>query len=272
LLKTRILTALVLAPAAIALVFLAPEWIFRLVVAILLMAGSWEFHRLASLKPPVSWIFFAIQAGLIALMHLNWASLSGHAGTVLTTGGVAWGLMFLRLTGYRENQEVDSLFRAASFISALAAITFCWFALSWLRNQEHGEFLVLLLLIIIWAADVGAYFSGRLFGKTKLSPSISPKKTWEGVIGGLVLAGIAATLLSRYAPGFEAGVVSLLALTVVTVLASICGDLFISVHKRTVKLKDAGKLFPGHGGVLDRFDSLLPGSAFFALGAWILGS
>jgi phosphatidate cytidylyltransferase len=266
------LTALVLAPAAIALVFLAPEWVFRLAVAILLMTGSWEFHRLANLRPPVSWMFFGIQAGLIALMHLNWAALSGYATAVLTAGGLAWGLMFLRLAGYREEQEADSRFEAASFISALAAITFCWFALSWLRNQAHGEFLILLLLIIIWAADIGAYFSGRLFGKTKLAPSISPKKTWEGVVGGLLLAAIAATLMSRYVPSVEASVVSLLALTVVTVLASICGDLFISVHKRTVKLKDAGKLFPGHGGVLDRFDSLLPGSVFFALGARFLGS
>ena len=135
-----------------------------------------------------------------------------------------------------------------------------------------GIAMILLLLIIIWAADIGAYFSGRRFGRTKLAPVISPTKTLEGVIGGIVLAGIAGLLLTHYTPGLEtaAGLVAIL--VAVTVLTSVGGDLFISMHKRTMKVKDCGKIFPGHGGVLDRFDSLLAGVPFFTLGIWILDS
>jgi len=270
LLKTRILTAVILAPVAIALVFFAPMWMFRLTAALLMMIGCWEFHRLARLNNSATWLLYSLQAGLIILMYLNWEKLGAYSGPVLIAACIAWGLMFLRLAGYRENQLAGRRFQVISFASALAAITFCWFALCWLRDQTHGEYLILLLLIIIWAADVGAYFSGRALGKTKLAPLISPGKTWEGVIGGIILAGITALLLSRFVPGIERSLLPLMSLTAVTVLTSICGDLFISLHKRTVGLKDAGSLFPGHGGVLDRLDSLLPGSVFFALGIWIL--
>jgi phosphatidate cytidylyltransferase len=272
LLKTRILTAVILAPLAITVVFFAPDWMFRLTAALLLMIGCWEFHRLAKLNSTATWILYSLQAGLIILMYLNWENLNEYASVILVVSCIAWILMFLRLFGYRDNRAAGLRFQAISFVSALASITSCWFAISWLRDQAHGEYLILLLLIIIWAADVGAYFSGRSFGRTKLAPSISPKKTWEGVIGGILLAGLAAVLVGRFAPGIDSPFLPLIALTAVTVLTSICGDLFISLHKRTVNLKDAGSLFPGHGGVLDRLDSLLPGSVFFATGVWILGS
>jgi phosphatidate cytidylyltransferase len=272
LLKTRILTAVILAPIAIALVFFAPMWMFRLTAALLMMIGCWEFHRLAMLKSAATWLLYSLQAGLIILMYLNWETVSAYSGPILIAACIAWTLMFLRLAGNHENQDAGSRFQAASFVSALVAITSCWFALCWLRDQTHGEYLILLLLIIIWAADVGAYFSGRAFGKTKLAPVISPKKTWEGVAGGVILAAITALLLSKFVPGTDSSLFALMSLTAVTVMTSICGDLFISLHKRTVKLKDAGSLFPGHGGVLDRLDSLLPGSVFFAMGIWILRS
>ncbi len=271
-LKTRVLTALVMAPIAIALVFLAPAWVFRLAAALLLLTGCWEFRRLANLGPRAGWLLFGLQTAIFTLMYLNWDLFTEKAPAMLTAGCLAWALMFTRLITYRDELTADVRFQTTSFVSALAAITSCWFALGWMRDQEQGEFLILLLLIIIWAADVGAYFSGRQFGRTKLAPLISPKKTWEGVIGGIMLAGIAAILLDQYIAVIDAGILPLLFLTIVTVMTSICGDLFISAHKRTVKLKDAGSLFPGHGGVLDRFDSLLPGASFFALGVWILGT
>jgi phosphatidate cytidylyltransferase len=140
------------------------------------------------------------------------------------------------------------------------------------RARTDGEFLILLLMFIIWAADIGAYFAGRRFGRHKLAPSISPGKTREGLLGGVVLAVPVALLVSHFTLASPPAVPALVMLTIVTVLASAAGDLFISLHKRTMGLKDTGKLFPGHGGVLDRFDSLLTGSAFFAFGVLILGS
>ena len=271
-LRTRILTALVLAPLAIALVFLAPAWVFRTAVSLLLLIGTWEFRRLAGLRTIPGLILLALQAFSMILMFVYWPVVEENAFVLLLAGCVAWCLMLLRLVFYRDGQSPDISFQTSSFLSAFATITICCFSLVWLRDQAHGEFLILLLLIIIWAADIGAYFSGRQFGRTKLAPAISPKKTWEGVAGGIILSSITALLLTSYTPGLQAAALPVAILVAVTVLASVCGDLFISVHKRTVKLKDSGKIFPGHGGVLDRFDSLLAGAPFFALGVWILNS
>ena len=271
-LRTRILTALVLAPLAITLVFLAPSWVFRTAVGLLLLIGTWEFRRLAGLRTIPGLILPALQALSMILMFVYWPVVEENAFVLLLAGCVAWCLMFLRLAFYRDGQKPDISFQTSSFLSALASIAICCFALVWLRDQAHGEFLILLLLIVIWAADIGAYFSGRQFGRTKLAPAISPKKTWEGVAGGIVLSSIAALVLTSYTPGLQAAAGPVAILVAVTVLASVCGDLLISVHKRTVKLKDSGKIFPGHGGVLDRFDSLLAGAPFFALGVRILNS
>jgi len=272
LLKTRILTAVVLAPAGIAMILLSPAWVFRLVVIAFMLTGTWEFHRLAGLPRAPGLTLLALQTIIMALMFLYWPIVTDHSFTILLAGCFVWCLMFLRIARYRADQAPDLSFQTASFASALAAITICTFSLAVLRDQANGEFLILQLLIIIWAADIGAYFSGRRFGRTKLAPVVSPTKTLEGVIGGIVLAGIAGLLLTHYIPSLEtaAGLVAIL--VAVTVLASVGGDLFISIHKRTMKVKDCGKIFPGHGGVLDRFDSLLAGVPFFTLGIRILDS
>jgi phosphatidate cytidylyltransferase len=262
----------VLAPAGIAMIFLAPAWVFKLVVVLFMLTGTWEFRQLAGLRTAPGLALLALQSFIMALMFLYWPIVTGHAFAILLAACFAWCLMFLRLARYRAERAPDLSFRTTSFLSALAGVTICTFSLSLLRDQAHGEFLILLLLIIIWAADIGAYFSGRYFGRTKLAPVISPKKTWEGVVGGIALAGTAALLLAHFTPGLEAAAGPVIILVAVTVLTSVGGDLFISIHKRTVKIKDCGKIFPGHGGVLDRFDSLLAGAPFFALGIWVLGS
>ena len=122
-----------------------------------------------------------------------------------------------------------------------------------------------MLLLIIWASDTGAYFSGKQFGKRKLAPVISPNKTWEGVYGGVALAILAAWLWAGPVMHLGLALPSVAVIAIITAMTSVGGDLFISLHKRTVKLADAGNLFPGHGGVLDRYDSLLAGAPFFAL-------
>jgi phosphatidate cytidylyltransferase len=124
------------------------------------------------------------------------------------------------------------------------------------------------VLAIVWAADVGAYAFGRWLGRTKLAPAVSPGKTWEGVAGGLLLAGVAAGLA---APWLDLPVARLAGLGVVTALASVLGDLTQSMFKRNAGLKDSGKLLPGHGGVLDRIDSLTAAIPVFAGGLLLFG-
>jgi phosphatidate cytidylyltransferase len=264
-LKTRIITALIIVPATLALVFLPPSWLFRLLIALVLMTGCWEFRRLADLSAASGWALQALQIAIIAVMMYFWPVVRAEAMVFLGAGCLIWLLMFCRLFTFRDGEGPSNTFRWLGFLSALSATTFCWLSLSWLHDQADGPYMVFLLLLIIWASDVGAYFSGRRFGRKKLAPVISPKKTWEGVYGGTILAIAAAFLWSELVAGLNIPAAALLAMTVLTTFSSVGGDLFISIHKRTVGMKDTGTLFPGHGGVLDRYDSLLAGAPFFAL-------
>lgn len=269
-LKIRILTALVIFPATVAAVFLSPSWVFRLIIAVVLLTGSWEFRRLANLSNAAGGAMWALQILLMALMIFFWPVLKSAPVAILGAGAGAWLLMFGRLAFYRDGEAPGARYRQLGFLSALSASTFCWYALSWLHDLERGPWIIFLLLLIIWASDVGAYFSGKLLGKTKLAAVISPKKTWEGVIGGTLLAIAAAFAWSYPIAGLPISAAALAGLSVLTTLTSVGGDLFISMHKRTVGLKDTGTIFPGHGGVLDRYDSLLAGAPFFALAYGIL--
>lgn len=270
-LRTRILTALLILPATVGIVFFLPNWGFRLAIAVLFIIGSWEFTRLAGLERSSAWVLVSVQAALFAGMQLAWEHMLQGAGVVLSLGAAAWLLMFSRLFTYRGQQAVDGRYRVTTALSALVSISLCWFALAWLRDLDRGSFVVFLLLLIIWAADVGAYFAGRFLGKTPLAPRISPKKTREGVYGGIALALLAAFIWAWPISHLDLSASAIVTAALATTLASVGGDLFISVHKRTVQLKDSGSLFPGHGGVLDRYDSLLAGAAFFALAAYLLG-
>jgi phosphatidate cytidylyltransferase len=265
LLKIRIITALIILPLTLAAVFLAPPWLFRILVAALLLAGCWEFRRIADLAPRVGWVLLVLQALIFAVLLLVWPVPQPFALGLLAAACGAWALMFLRLARFHPDDQPNERFRQLGFLSAVSALSFGFFALCWLRDQANGAFVVFLLFLLIWASDVGAYFSGRLLGRHKLAPRISPKKTWEGVYGGIALAVTAAFLLTAVVPGFSIRAAPLVVIAVVTTLASVGGDLFISIHKRAVALDDTGTFFPGHGGVLDRYDSLLSGAPFYAL-------
>jgi phosphatidate cytidylyltransferase len=269
-LKTRILTALIIFAATLAAVFLSPPWLFQLLTAILLLTGCWEFRRLADLPRTAGWALQIVQTLIIALLIYYWPTVKSEALTILSAGCAAWLLMFCRLPAFHDGARHGPRYRFIGFLSALGAITSCWFALSWLQDQPEGPYIIFLPLLIIWASDVGAYFTGKQFGRRKLAPVISPKKTWEGVYGGIALAIAAAFLWSYIIAGLEIPGTSLLIMTVVSAFASVGGDLFISIHKRTVGLKDTGTIFPGHGGILDRYDSLLAGAPFFALAYGVL--
>lgn len=264
-LRTRIMTALVILPVTLAVVFLAPPLVFKGLIAILLMAGCSEFARISGLSARAGRILLVLQALTFAVFFYAWAEIQAHAMALLAAACLAWLLLLIRLPTYREGMEPNPNFQRLGFVSSLVALTFCWFSLSWLHEQENGTFVLFLLLLIIWSSDTGAYFSGKQFGRHKLARVISPNKTWEGVYGGIALALLVAWLWSG--PIAQLGIepLPLAVITITTALTSICGDLFISLHKRTTKLADAGNLFPGHGGVLDRYDSLLTGAPFFAL-------
>lgn len=270
-LKTRILTAVVALPLAWLLVFVAPVNVFMLVAALLLTVGVWEFHRLADLTRGWAITLMIAQLSLVLFLWGQWDAWAVLPFTPFRLACLVWLLMFAQLCFYRPGQAPNAYYRARGALNALAVTTFGWMALAWLRAEVAGQWWLLTLLLIIWAADIGAYFTGRALGRRKLAPAISPGKTLAGLYGGLLAAAAVGALAAQFMPALAANWKVLAILGAGTALVSVGGDLFISMHKRTVGLKDSGRLFPGHGGVLDRLDSLLAGAPFFALGKLYAG-
>jgi len=266
-LKQRVLTALILLPLALAAIFALPAQWFLIVLAIVLLGGSREYIRLAGLSGRATGtMMISLQAVIFAVLYQLRDQWDDRILVYLAASCAVWLLMFIRLPLYRPGTPVGRAYRAVSLVTAIASITTAWFALSWIQSQPEGSWLLLLLLLIVWSADTGAYFAGRAFGRRKLVPHISPGKTITGLFGGLTAAPLVAFLAADLMPvaGLEPSRLILLALA--TALASVGGDLLISLHKRISGCKDSGNSLPGHGGILDRVDSLLAAGPFFALG------
>ena len=271
-LKQRVLTALLLLPLAMAAIFALPAQWFPVLLALILLGGSWEYRRLSGLSGQASgYLLMLIQTVILALAYRYRGQWDNDILMLMSISCAAWLLMFVRLLLYRPDTCPDRSYRAVSFFTAILSISTGWFAISWIRLQPEGSWLILLLLLIVWAADTGAYFAGKTFGKKKLAAHISPGKTQAGLLGGLIAAPLLALLATNLMPVPHVEAVSLILLSLVTALVSVAGDLMISLHKRISGLKDSGNLLPGHGGILDRLDSLLAAAPFYALGLLITG-
>jgi phosphatidate cytidylyltransferase len=263
--KTRVLAALIMAPVAIAAILLLPtQWLAAAAAAVLLI-GLWEWLKLAGIEDTLARTVLLV-LNLLLMVLLVWADGSTLVLFQITTlAGVAWwlaALVWLRFFNFGAQPSAPS--RIVKMLAGTLAIVPAWAALVLIHAGgdppgKQGHLWLLAALALVWAADSGAYFAGRHFGKHKLAPRISPNKTWEGLFGGL-LAGIDTAHL----PG-------LLITSVVAVFASVLGDLFESLIKRHAGAKDSGHLIPGHGGVLDRVDGVLAAVPVFALGKEIFG-
>jgi phosphatidate cytidylyltransferase len=277
--KTRVLAALVMGPLAIAAVLLLPTpWMAALSAAIFLI-GLWEWLKLAEIEDPIARSILLV-TNLLLMVALVWASRSssGVGGSlvlfqIMVMIGVGWWLLaMLWLRHYRFASDHDTHARIFKLIAATLSVVPAWCALALLHAERPmGQYWLLLALAIVWAADSGAYFAGRKFGKHKLSPRISPNKTIEGLIGGIV-AGMLVAVIAAPFIGTKTSALPAVALVAAwTILFSVVGDLFESLLKRHVGVKDSGHLIPGHGGVLDRIDSVLAALPVFALGKLLFG-
>ncbi len=259
-LRQRIITALVAGALLLVVLFAVPAMAARLVIAAVILLAAWEWTGFLSLRAA------AVRTGYVVLIAtllaaLEWLLGRGLIGApaLLIVAMLWWTAAFVWIFFYPTPVP-----RALAAVAGVFVLLPAWLALDLVYLQSPAQ--LLFMLVIIWSADVGAYFAGRRFGRVKLAPRVSPGKTWEGVIGGLLLVGVLAGL-GAWVSGFEASV--LVPFCVAVALVSIVGDLTVSVFKRSVGMKDSGTLFPGHGGLLDRIDSVAAGSPLFALGiAW----
>lgn len=271
-LKQRVLTVLLLLPLVMAAIFAMPAQWFLILLAIIFLGGSWEYRLLAGFSGHAGgYLLVLLQLIILMLLFIYRDHWSNEIFVYMSASCIAWLLMFIRLPLYRPDAKLDSGYRFTSFITAILSISTGWFAFSWIRMQPEGSWLILLLLLTVWAADTGAYFAGKTFGKNKLAPHISPGKTREGLLGGLIAAPLVALLAANLMPLANVDSGKIFMLSLVTALVSVGGDLMISLHKRTSGFKDSSNLLPGHGGVLDRIDSLIAAAPFFALGLLVSG-
>ena len=258
-LKQRILTALVLAPLALAGVFLLPPAGFAIFIGLVIMLGGWEWSNLAGFERPEARLAFALLVGACC-----WLVCTLPAVWVLGVAAVWWVVALWLVKGYPGTARYCAS-RITRLLMGLLTLVPAWFALVQLKGMEQGGWLIFMVLVMVWAADCGAYFAGRTFGKTKLARNVSPKKTLEGGLGGILLAVFISAGIALWKDFSFARGLGLLLLTVLTVLVSILGDLWESVLKRERGIKDSSNLLPGHGGILDRIDSLTAAIPVFTL-------
>jgi len=265
-LKTRIITALVLLAVLLPVLFFQYFPAFAVIVTLFLGAAVWEGARMFGLKDGPARIAGIV--GALLFVGLMYKAQPGSATALYAIASLLWLIRYAPSLGL----GLPQLGTAANWSMALTfgfAVFVCFFAIVglYLRSPVY----LLSVLVLVWIADIGAYFSGKAFGKRKLAPTISPGKSWEGAIGGGIAVLVIATisiLASAGAPWLQDTFavrlqarfgwgVTMLALLVI-VAASVIGDLFESQLKRRAAIKDSSNLLPGHGGVLDRVDALIP--------------
>jgi phosphatidate cytidylyltransferase len=251
----RLLTAAVGVPLALAAIFRLPGWAFFLVTAALLTGAAWEFSRLARpAAPRAPWgavpILVPVAAAGLALGLRNGARVDGfHALGLGALAAIGVGVIVLAARTPIE-QALPALgglsFAVPYFAVPIAALY---------RLQQHDPWVLFLLLAIVWLGDTAAYYVGTTWGRHRLAPVVSPKKSWEGAVAGLGVSLVATVIWGAWRLG-EIGP-ELIAIGLVTAVASQLGDLVESLVKRSAGVKDSGDLLPGHGGLLDRMDAML---------------
>lgn len=270
--KTRIIAALLMAPVAIAAVYYLPTPYLAAAVAAVLLAGLWEWSALAGLTEKIPRSLY-IAGNALMMLALAWGSGRGLFGLKLISliGAIWWLFVCLWLWRFEFAKADTSINRSLKLLAGSLCVIPAWCALAWLHgNGMIGPRWALFAIAIAWAADTGAYFAGVRYGKTKLAPRISPGKSWEGVIGGVVAILLLAVAATPWLGLFWSELSWLLLLTTVTMVFSVVGDLFESLMKRHSGYKDSSDLIPGHGGLMDRLDSLLAVLPIFVIGkSWL---
>ena len=258
-LKIRIVTAIIALVILGAVLFVLPPAVASLVIAFLVLAGAWEWSGFFGLSATTGrYLYVVLIGGLMAIVVFVFPD---RFELVLQIACVWWLIAFVWTFLFPTPIPV-----AVRWIAGVLVLVPLFVALLFLYSVSPE--ILLFALLIVWVADIGAYFAGKQFGRVKLAPSISPGKTWEGVFGGLVMVVILTAIWTHYS---DMKLTVMLPFCLAVGALSVVGDLTVSMFKRTAGVKDSGKLFPGHGGVLDRVDSVSAAAPLFSLGLSWLG-
>lgn len=253
----RVVAALILAPVLLLALLYALPWFWLEVIILLTVLAAREY-----------WSLIPLNTNLLKLSFLGLLLLSLWACALVfpywqTVGLILWVLILIAEWTFPSSQKYWGF---SILIAGMALILWPFFIQSSAQIYflSQGKALLIYLLFLVWAADIGAYFAGKIFGRHKLIPELSPGKSVEGVLGGIVLGLIVATIAYVYFKPYS--ITIWFSLAVCTLISSVVGDLCISMFKRRCNLKDTGTLIPGHGGILDRLDSLIAAAPIFYFG------
>jgi len=251
--KQRIITAVIALLALMLVLFVVPEQIAMLVIVAVILAGAWEWSAFVAFSGNGGRVVYVIVMGAL-LAAVTFLPVDA---VLVFTVSLGWWLIALIWTFFFPT----SIPAVVSWLAGLLILVPLHLALVTLYIA--GPMTLLVALLIVWVADSGAFFAGKSMGRVKLAPSISPEKTWEGVIGGLLAVVLLTLLLSVWV---ETNLAVFVPFCLAVACISVVGDLTVSMFKRTAGVKDSGSMFPGHGGVLDRVDSVAAAAPLFALG------
>jgi len=272
-LKQRLLTAALLIPFVVLSILLLPtDFIQWLLVAVVILA-AWEWFSIIGFDTKNKKLF-----AILSLILINVLVSLLPINLLLSLAVIVWGIILVFISYFAHKPlpaVIHKLVLQANIALVVASFILALFGLSAIElhsSSSVGPQQLLYVVVLVWLADTGGYFAGKRWGKTALAKAISPNKTWQGVAGALVL-GILWAVIGFYLD--ISGTISLftwLILSIVTSLMSIVGDLFESLFKRCYQVKDSGNLLPGHGGILDRIDSLIAAVPVFTAGLYFLGA
>jgi phosphatidate cytidylyltransferase len=261
-LRTRVVTGVVLATVLLAVVLWSP-FATEVALTVLVVAGAWEWSAFLRLKSRASRVGYVALVALLLALAGRAAAVSGTRDLILAVAVVWWltALLWVALAPRRVSTW-------SAGVAGVLALVPAWVALVQLRlSLPRGAQWVLFALLLVWVADIGAFFVGRRFGRIRLAPEVSPGKTWEGALGGLAVSALVAVAGAAW---FRVALLPFLPLCLAAVGFSIVGDLTESLLKRFAGMKDSGSMLPGHGGVMDRIDSLTGAAPVLLLGLTLL--
>lgn len=269
-LKNRIITAAILVPIVIAFIFLVDTLWFSILFAVFVAIGAWEWAGLCKLNEVMKYAYSLFV--VLILVTVYWFDSRFLYEAILFSGAIYWLIAVMLIFSYQRQRN---LLPKSPFILLLVGMLLLipmWSGLVLLKaTPVNGASLIMLLMLLIWGADTAAYFAGKKWGKRKLAHHVSPGKTWEGTLAGIfssVVIAIAYVIVSGESLGDS---MLFIGLSILTVVGSVFGDLMESLVKREAGQKDSGRILPGHGGVMDRIDSLTAASPIFVFGLISLG-
>ena len=274
-LKQRLITAIILIVLFLGAIFNVDTQGLGVLLAVLVAAGAWEWAGLMRLSSALLKSLYLLAT--VFLLYFSFELLANPSllENLLIVSALFWLCALLFLCYANATQMNIKAWHISPVISGFIGVLLLlptWLALLYIHGSlQQGEWFLLFLMVLIWGADSGAYFAGRAWGKNKLAVVVSPGKTWEGFAGAMLIAVVLAIAAAVYWYSDLKPQVMFVLLCVFTVIFSVVGDLFESLFKRQAGVKDSGKLLPGHGGVLDRIDSLTAAAPIFTLGMILLG-